>query len=131
MKCTLVIFSEYRFIFENKKKSPSAPLTGFSNLQSGGETRIWPLEIQIGNDDDKDFENPLSPYYKDNCLFSRPLRNHWDTILLNDRKVKHEAREFDEKRPAYRDVIINQVRKPYSDGVDQMLNEDGVVVSID
>eukprot|EP00959_Pyramimonas_sp_CCMP1952_P183287 3831980-Pyramimonas_sp.AAC.1 len=29
-----------------------------------------------------------------NCLFNEPLTQPWDTVIFNDRMVKHEARPF-------------------------------------
>jgi len=73
-------------------------------------------------------DNQTIPVHHDfswnNCLFDYALESPWETIIFNDRKVKHEARSFfrDEKNvPCYRDVIVNCVRKPLLDGSDTKL----------
>ncbi len=90
--------------------------------EKGSESRIWNLKQPIGHyatdggDDDQGFWS--------NCLFNKALDSPWETIIFNDRKVKHEAREFHKaikNLPAYRDVIVNFVRKPLLDGSDKML----------
>jgi len=108
----------------------SVTLVGLSNVTKGGESRLWPLSTPMGSYGDEMFDTKGNSFYKSNCLFNRPLRAQWDTVIFNDRLVKHEARPFDGPRPAYRDVILNDIRKPYSDGVDKMIDENGSIVSI-
>lgn len=113
------------------------------NVGSGGESRIWSLNQPIGNYDSPMFgvlgdgNDPTEPpapegFSWDNCLFNKPLDQPWETILFNDRKVKHEARAFlpeDETKPSSRDVIVNFVRKPLANGMDKRL-KDGKEASI-
>ena len=58
----------------------------------------------------------------ENCLFDKALESPWETIYFNDRMVKHEVRPFHREAgrsgPCHRDVIVNFVRKPLSDGSD-------------
>ena len=108
---------------------------------NGGESRIWTLDQPTGNYDSVEFGKLLpSPtldvsadFSWDNCLFDKALDSPWETILFNDRKVKHEVRSFlrdkGGKAPCYRDVIVNFVRKPLSDGSDKQM-VDGVEESI-
>ena len=57
-----------------------------------------------------------------NCLFDKALESPWETIYFNDRMVKHEVRPFHREAgrsgPCHREVIVNFVRKPLSDGSD-------------
>ena len=97
-------------------------------------SRIWKLDQPAGNYDSKVFGQldeisdlpALEGFSWDNCLFNEALDSPWETIIFNDRKVKHEVRGFypkDENKPSYRDVIVNFVRKPLSNGADeQMVN---------
>ena len=60
----------------------------------------------------------------DNCIFNKMLVTPWETVFINDRMVKHEVRPFlqeDENCPAYRDVIVNFLRKPHVDGTDMKI----------
>ena len=107
----------------------SVTLVGKSKI-TGGESRLWPLSTPAGNYNDDMFESSTGPYTKKKCLFDFPLSSNWDTIYFNDRVLKHEARPFDGERPAYRDVIVNFVRKPLSDGKDMKL-ENGEIISIE
>lgn len=118
-------------IHQDGTQITTVTLSGFHHLESGGDSRIWPLSTPKGCYTDEEFETEGSPFHKKNCLLNYQLRKHWDTILFNDRKVKHEARAFDGARPAYRDVILCDLRKPYTDGVDKMLDVNGNVVSIE
>lgn len=108
---------------------------------SGGESRIWSLDQPTGNYDSVEFGkvlpsptlNDSADFSWDNCLFDKALESPWETIIFNDRKVKHEVRSFlrdkGSKAPCYRDVIVNFVRKPLSDGSDKRM-VDGVEESI-
>ena len=100
------------------------------NVRSGGETRIWNLQQPIGfyrNADFGESNNTTVPDIKgfkwSNILFRKTMTQPWETIVINDRKVKHEGRAFYSKekgKPCYRDVIINNMRKPYLGGIDKM-----------
>ena len=53
--------------------------------------------------------------------------------MFNDRKVKHEVRRFfrnEDEELCYRDVIVNFVRKPLSDGSDTKLVDGNRIESI-
>lgn len=100
------------------------------NVSHGGESRIWNLSQPTGNYSSNEFgklckgqkiSTPKGFDWK-NCLMDRALLNKWDTIILNDRKVKHEARDFfnNTNEPCYRDVLVNFIRKPLLDGSDKM-----------
>ena len=94
----------------------------------GAESRIWKLEQPTGNYDSPRFgELSKESKYRDgfsweNCLFDKALESPWETIYFNDRMVKHEVRPFHREAgrsgPCHRDVIVNFVRKPLSDGSD-------------
>ena len=107
----------------------------------GGESRLWKVEQPTGNYDSDEFgelQNHASNakpngFSWDNCLFDKVLETPWETILFNDRKVKHEARMFfrdEDEGPCYRDVIVNLVRKPLSDGSDTKLVDGNRVESV-
>jgi hypothetical protein len=103
----------------------------------GCESRIWNLDQPTGNYnstlfgkfDDEEDSYLLVPdgFSWDNCLFNKVLESPWETIIFKDRMVKHEVREFfphDASKASYRDVIVNFVRKPLSNGADKcMVNE--------
>lgn len=100
----------------------------------GAESRIWKLEQPTGNYDSPRF-GELSKESKhrdgfswENCLFDKALESPWETIYFNDRMVKHEVRPFHREAgrsgPCHRDVIVNFVRKPLSDGSDFRRGED-------
>ena len=91
----------------------------------GSETRIWTLDQPIGNYSSTEFGTlngtPPDGFSWDNCIFNKMIKTPWETVLFNDRMVKHEVRAFlqeDETSPAYRDVIVNFLRKPHVDGTD-------------
>uniref|UniRef100_A0A7S2D7C8 Uncharacterized protein n=1 Tax=Alexandrium andersonii TaxID=327968 RepID=A0A7S2D7C8_9DINO len=99
-----------------------------SQVESGGESRIWSLDQPTGNYSSGEFghmkrrpsiETPVG-FDWNNCLFNKALTEPWETVYFNDREVKHEARGFDGQRPCKRDVLVNFVRKPLKDGSDMM-----------
>ena len=122
-------------IHQDATEISSVTLIGRDNVERdhGGETIIWTLDQptgtyksqsfgEIGVDDDSN--SNLNGFSWDKCLFNKALESPWETILFNDRKVKHEVREFfsqDKNEPSYRDVIVNFVRKPLSNGDDVMM----------
>ena len=122
-------------IHQDGTEISSITLVGRKNVLKGrgGESRIWNLKQPGGNYDSDKFgemknDNQTSPVHHDfawnNCLFDYALESPWETIIFNDRKVKHEARSFfrdEENVPCYRDVIVNFVRKPLLDGSDTKL----------
>ena len=122
-------------IHQDATEISSVTLIGRDNVERdyGGESRIWTLDQPTGNyksqsfgeiDIDDDSNSNLNGFSWDKCLFNKALDSPWETILFNDRKVKHEAREFfsqDKNEPSYRDVIVNFVRKPLSSGDDVMM----------
>jgi len=65
------------------------------------------------------------------CLLDKPLDSNFDTIIINDRIVKHQVRFYFRERgtneqPCHRDVIISLVRNPLSDGSDiKVVEENG------
>ncbi len=125
-------------IHQDATEISSVTLIGRDNVERdhGGESIIWTLDQptgtyksqsfgEIGVDDDSN--SNLNGFSWDKCLFvNKALESPWETILFNDRKVKHEVREFfsqDKNEPSYRDhVIVNfGVRKPLSNGDDVMM----------
>ena len=122
-------------IHQDATEISSVTLIGRDNVEKdhGGESRIWTLDQPTGTyksqsfgeiDIDDDSNSNLNGFSWDKCLFNKALESPWETILFNDRKVKHEVREFfsqDKNEPSYRDVIVNFVRKPLSNGDDIMM----------
>ena len=105
----------------------SIVLVGLHNRGTGGETRLWTLDAPTGNYDEADFQ---SGKLDDQLLLSHVLKDPWETIYFNDRKLKHETRAFtssDAVMAARRDVIINFIRKPLLDGTDVKLVRDKLV----
>merc|ERR1712070_446892 len=51
------------------------------------------------------------------------LKDPWETVLFNDRALKHEVEAFDGDRPCSRCVIVQLTRKPLKDGTDTMLRD--------
>ena len=110
------------------------------NVLRGGETRIWNLQQPIGYYGNADFGNDnnittvpdIEGFRWSNILFRKTLTQPWETLVINDRAVKHESRAFFSKekgKPCYRDVIINNMRKPLLGGIDKMLI-DGKIVNV-
>ena len=110
------------------------------NIRDGGETRIWNLQQPIGYYGNADFGSDnnittvpdIKGFRWSNILFRKTMTQPWETIVINDRAVKHESRAFFSKekgKPCYRDVIINNMRKPFRGGIDKMLI-DGKVVNV-
>ena len=88
------------------------------NVTEGGETRLWSLETPTGNYDEDDFR---SGKMDENLILNHVLKDPWETVYFNDRKVKHEARAFSGGDLSTRDVIVNFMRKPLKDGTDKKL----------
>lgn len=118
-------------IHQDGTEISSVTLINCTNVKKkqGGESRIWKTVQPTGNYESNLFGElskssslPVGPDFSwNNCLFDKALESPWETIIFNDRKVKHEARSFfkeDERFPSHRDVIVNFVRKPCSDGSD-------------
>jgi len=119
-------------IHQDGTEISSVTLIGRNNVARyrGSESRIWKLDQSAGNYDSHEFGRldnnsdlpALERFSWDNCLFNEALGSPWETIIFNDRKVKHEVRGFypkDESKPSYRDVIVNFLRKPLSNGMDK------------
>lgn len=131
-------------IHQDATEISSVTLVGRKNVarDRGCESRIWKLDQPTGNygshafgqlDEESGSGLPvLEGFSWDNCLFDKVLQSPWETIIFNDRMVKHEVRGFfaeDESKASYRDVIVNFLRKPLSNGMDErMVN--GVMESI-
>lgn len=96
----------------------SVTMIGCKHVTSGGNSRIWPNSVPNGNYDVAGEDGPSLQH----CLLDHVLTRPWETLLFNDRHVKHEARAFDGPRPCSRDVIVNFIRKPLSDGSDQIIH---------
>jgi len=68
------------------------------NVVSGGESRIWSLDQPKGNYESVEFGKLDTPaqngFSWENCLFDKALESPWETVIFNDRMVKHEARAF-------------------------------------
>ena len=111
------------------------------NILKGGETRLWDLQQPIGyyshkgfgNDSDDESIPDLEGFRWSNILLRKTLTEPWETVIFNDRLIKHEARQFFVKemgKICYRDVIINQSRKPYLHGIDKMEMNGNVVTVV-
>ena len=124
------------------------------NVGGGGESRIWSLKQPLGQYASEEFgviaSGPsqvqvqagglgagvtLGSFDWNNCLLNRPLLSTWETVIFNDRMVKHEARPFvrgsGHGTACRRDVIVNFIRKPLKDGSDKQRRPDGSIVSIE
>jgi len=111
-------------IHQDNTELSSITLIGRYNVTQGGETRIWTLEAPTGNYDEDDFKSGSMDH---NLLLNKALTDPWETVIFNDRKVKHEARAFSGGQQSARDVIVNFMRKPLSDGTDVKLRLEGFV----
>ena len=114
-------------IHQDGTELSSVTLIGLTNVTQLGEIRLWPILTPMGNYKDHLFESSTCTYRKTTCLVRIPLHSKWDTIMFNDRMVKHETRPFDGNRPAFRDVIVNFIRKPLVDGSDKKLENGGII----
>ena len=90
-------------------------MVGRHEVKSGGESRIWKLQAPSGYYGDDEFESLKSNGL---LLFDKALKDPWESIFFDNRRVKHEARYFRCNGTCHRDVIVNFGRKPLSDGVD-------------
>ena len=93
-------------------------------MSQGGETRLWTLDTPTGNYDEDDFR---SGKMDDNLILNHVLKDPWETVYFNDRKLKHEARAFSGGKKSTRDVIVNFMRKPLKDGSDKKLRLENFV----
>ena len=78
------------------------------------------MEAPTGNYEEEDFR---SGKMDRKLLLNHALKDAWETVYFNDRKLKHEARAFygDKFTTSTRDVIVNFMRKPLADGTDVKL----------
>ena len=108
-------------------------------VTSGGETRLWSLDATTGNycanlastpstrptllnsrageDDECRAMHPHLPERPDASLSlgTLTLKDPWETVLFNDRALKHEVEAFDGDRPCSRCVIVGPAWKSTSD----------------
>ena len=105
-------------IHQDNTEVSTVTLVGRYNITEGGESRLWRLEALTGNYDEEDFK---AGKMEDNLLFNQALEDPWETLVFNDRKIKHEARAFSGGKTTTRDVIVNFMRKPLADGKDVKL----------
>ena len=124
-------------------------------VTSGGETRLWSLDATTGNYCEDDECRALHPHLPEKpdaslALGALTLKDPWETVLFNDRALKHEVEAFDGDRPCSRCVIVGSAwkstseeaprnlisaqvqltRKPLKDGTDTMLR-DGSLVTLE
>ena len=62
-------------------------MIALSNVTSGGESRLWKLNVPTGNYEEDQFES-----MRDGLILNHQLRDQWETIYFSDRNMKHEAR---------------------------------------
>ena len=89
-------------------------------VTSGGETRLWSLDATTGNyceDDECRAMHPHLPEKPDASLSlgTLTLKDPWETVLFNDRALKHEVEAFDGDRPCSRCVIVGSAWKSPSE----------------
>ena len=105
-------------IHQDNTEISSVMMIGKENIKSGGITRLWSLDTPTGYYSDEEFEE----IKKQGTLLSEfTLENAFDTVIFNDRKLKHEVRSFNSKlknQPCSRSVLVNFIRKPLNDGTD-------------
>lgn len=128
-------------IHQDGTEISSVTVIGRVNVKKdeGGESRIWNLKQPTGNYnslcfgklEEDSFLTERDNFDWENCMFNKALESPWETIIFNDREVKHEARAFfrapgmEEGEPCHRDVIVNFVRKPCLDGSDEEVTVEG------
>ena len=90
------------------------------------------LNPRAGEDDECRALHPHLPEKPDASLSlgTLTLKDPWETVLFNDRALKHEVEAFDGDRPCSRCVIVQLTRKPLKDGTDTMLR-DGSLVTLE
>ena len=90
------------------------------------------LHSRAGEDDECRALHPHLPEKPDASLSlgTLTLKDPWETVLFNDRALKHEVEAFDGDRPCSRCVIVQLTRKPLKDGTDTMLR-DGSLVTLE
>jgi len=113
-------------IHQDNTELTSVTMIGLHGVKTGGESRLWSLDTPTGNYAE-DYFQAIKDTLVDNLLLDHTLRDPWETLLFNDRMVKHEARAFDGKRPCHRDVIVSFVRKPLKDGTDLKIVNNTIV----
>lgn len=110
-------------IHQDNTEISSVIMIGLSNVTSGGESRLWKLDVPTGNYDEDQFKS-----MRQGLILNHPLRDQWETIYFSDRNMKHEARAFvGNGENARRDVLVNFLRKPLLDGTDVKLRLNGFV----
>ena len=98
-------------------------MVGRHSVESGGESRIWKLQMPTGYYTEEEFDTFQSQGL---LLFNHALKDPWETIIFDDRRVKHEARAFSCKETCWRDVVVNFMRKPLKDGSDTVKMGGGI-----
>lgn len=111
-------------IHQDNVEIVSVTMIGRYNVTSGGESRLWKLSAPTGNYKKSDY---LCGKMDHHLILRHTLTDPWETIIHNDRKMKHEATILDGPRPCVRDVIVNLIRKPLKDGSDVKLIKDAIV----
>ena len=101
-------------------------MVGRKNVMEGGESRLWSLEAETGNYEEGEFQSGALDKY---LLFNHALGDPWETIYFNDRLVKHEARAYVGKDggSAFRDIIVNFIRKPLKGKVDRLMEREKLI----
>ena len=49
----------------------------------------------------------------ENLILNHVLKEPWETVYFNDRRLKHEARAFSGGERSTRDVIVNLMREGF------------------
>ena len=75
------------------------------------------LNSRAGEDDECRALHPHLPEKPDSSLAlgALTLRDPWETVLFNDRALKHEVEAFDGDRPCSRCVIVGSAWKSTSE----------------
>ena len=111
-------------VHQDNTEISSVVLIGRYNITHGGESRLWNLKTPIGNYDEDLYQ---SGAMDKNLILNHPLKQPFETIYFNDRKMKHEARAVQGNGllgNKVRDVIVNFIRKPTKDGQDVFLRRE-------
>ena len=114
-------------IHQDNSELVSVTMIGRYNITSGGESRLWKMSAPTGPYLEEEFESGAMAKH---LIFSKALTDPWQTLIFNDRKLKHEARAFDGPRPCVRNIILNMIRKPLKGGkfgFDHKLEKDSLV----
>ena len=75
-------------LFKDNTEISGTILVGRQNVVSGGETRLWKAETPKGNYKEECFK---AGSMKKNLLLNYALSGSYETIIFNDRKIKHEV----------------------------------------